>query len=178
VALKPSVNNGIRTFEHSEAATALVKELVNAVNLICESANTGVLSNQQVELLAHTLPEAYPEAFEGQGAGASVEDPNYGADFDMSVEVNDQIRTVRALRAMVINENGTIKTGYTARDAKELISASGTLLGSLMKFHDKIINQSRMRMVEQATIEVIKTLPEDSQVKFFETLKIKLEAIK
>lgn len=172
-----ALNNGIRKFEQSESATALVKELVNAVNLICESADTGVLSHQQVELLAHKLPEAYPEAFRGLGADMPIEDPNYGADFDMSTEVNDQIRTVRALRSMVLDENGSIKQGYSARDAKELISASGTLLGSLMKFHDKIINQSRMRMVEQSTVEVIKTLPDEAQALFFETLKAKLEAI-
>jgi len=173
----------IRDFENQLEVNALSKELVYAVNQIMEAAETQVLSHQQVQLLAERLTDYYPDYFKNTTsarsgvATTSEDDPGYGAHFDISNEVNEQIKAVRALRSLVMDDSGNINEGYTARDAKELIGSSNTLLGSLMKFHDKIINQNRMRLIEQATIEAVKTLPEEQQELFFTKLQSGLDAI-
>lgn len=176
------MNTTIRDFEEEVESHSLSKELVYSVNQILEAAQTHVLSHQQVQLLSEGLTGSYPDYFSGAKAARTLGDgipidPQYGADFDLAGEVNEQIKAVRALRSMVISEDGKIADGYTARDAKELIASANTLLGSLMKFHDKIINQNRMRLIEQAAIEAVKTLPEEQQELFFTKLQEGLDKI-
>jgi len=171
----------IRSFEEGLGEGSLNKQLVYAVNQIIDAARQQAISEQQMQLLADTLVDSYPAYFRAAGVvsrgSGSRTDPGYGANFDLAEEVNEQIKAVRALRDMIMDENGQIKDGHTPRDAKELISSSNTLLGSLMRFHDKIINQNRMRLVEQATVEAVKTLPEEQQEVFFETLQKGLDKV-
>lgn len=170
------MNTSIRDFEQSEAGSALTAALVDAVNTVAEAAANQILSHQQVMLLADVLPHGYPDQFSTKGARA-VDDPNYGADFDLAKEMNEQIRVVRALRNMLTDEDGNIVKGTSPREAKELISTSGTMLQNLMKFHDKIMNTDRMRMIEQATIAAVKTMPVDQQEIFYSHLEKSLSKI-
>lgn len=176
-------DNGIRSFEDRVNGNALSREVVYAVNQVLEATKTQILSHQQVQLLVECLTSHYSDYFKGATASLSnVEDsfendPKYGAEFDLSDEVNQQIRAVRALRNHVLDESGNIKDGSGPRDVKEMIASSNTLLSSLMKFHDKIINQNRMRLIEQATVEAVKTLPTENQEIFFQKLQEGLDKI-
>ena len=174
----------IRGFEDHLQTSTLSTELVQSIDQIIDAAEASILSEQQLRMLADSLVGHYPQFFsvgsgngeEGQHRG-SADDPGYGADFDLADEVNEQIKAVRALRQTIMDDSGTIREGVQARDVKEMVSSSNTLLGSLMRFHDKIINQDRMRLVEKATIEAVKTLPEEQQEIFFDTLQKGLDAI-
>lgn len=108
-------------------------------------------------------------------AGASGED--YGADFDLKGEVAQQIRSVRAMRSQVMDPSGRINAGMLPRDVKELVTASTTLLKTLITVHEQVINFDRMKAVEDATVEAIKTLSGRAQKAFFEELDRRLEEI-
>ena len=101
----------------------------------------------------------------------------YGAEFDFKAEIDSQIRAVKAMRNSVLTESGAIKAGMGARDIKEVVTASNTLLQTLLKTHDKIINYERMRAVEKATIEVVQTLEDSAQATFFTRLEEELDKI-
>ena len=168
--------------KYADFEDTLNTDLVVSVSTVVEAAAARVLTSVHLDVLLKALTDSYPDTFAKAGtasAGRGTEDPEYGADFDLVQEMNDQIRVVRALRNKVIDpETGAIKGDHSARDAKELIGSSNTMLASLMKFHDKIVNQDRVRAIEHATIEVVKTLPKESQEKFFEALEQALAAIK
>lgn len=146
-----------------------------AVSLVIQSALNKVLTGQQLADLSTALQNAYPKVF--CNSNTPIDDPGYGADFDIASEINDQIRVVRALRSTIVDEDGSLKDGIAPREAKEMISAGSTMLASLMKFHEKVINQDRMRAVETATIDTIKTLPEQQQDDFFAALESALATI-
>lgn len=101
----------------------------------------------------------------------------YGAEFDLSSEVQAQIKMVRAMRRSVITDAGIALPGISARELKEVVSASTTLLTTLTKSHDKIMGYERMRALEAATVAAVEGLSEASQRAFFTTLEEKLEGI-
>ena len=155
-------------------------EIAAAISVVEEAANAKCLSQVHLSHLSSTLAEAYPSHFgTASSYGGGLDDPEYGADFDMVEEVNEQIKAVRALRASVMDpETGGIRQDKSTRDVKEIVSSSSTLLTWLMKFHEKIIYQDRMRALEQATIEVVKDLDQQAQDKFFSVLEEKYAQIK
>lgn len=152
--------------EFEQAINTTVQQSVVAV---MQAATNHALSAQQIADLSRCLREAYPNNF--NSGAVPVDDPEYGADFDLTAEINSQIRIVRALRSKVLSDNGSIKEDVSIRDARELITSGGAMLRDLVKYHERTVNLNRMRMVESATIEAIKTLPEDSQQQFFELLE-------
>lgn len=87
----------------------------------------------------------------------------YGADFSLANELESQIRAVRAVRERVIDSRGQLQDDITTREAKEVIASGSTLLGTLMKYHEKVVNMERMRLLEQSVIEVLEE--EDEEVK-------------
>lgn len=101
----------------------------------------------------------------------------YGANFDLKAEVAQQIRSVRAMRNQVMDSAGRVNEGMQPRDVKELVTASTTLLKMLVNVHEQVINFDRMKAVEDATVEAIKTLPQEAQNAFFEELDRRLEEI-
>lgn len=154
-------------------------EIASAINVVEEAAIARCLTHHHIAHLQAVLAEAYPNHFSNSTPGGTVEDPEYGADFDMIEEVNEQIKAVRALRSSVLDPvTGQVRDDKSSRDVKEIVSTSATLLTSLMKFHEKIINQDRMRALEQATIEVVKDLSPEAQEKFFTALEEKYAQIK
>ena len=104
-------------------------------------------------------------------------EPEYGADFDFTEEISSQIRAVKAMRAAVLTESGQIKQGMGAKDIKEVVTASNTLLQTLLKTHDKILSYDRQRALEKATIGVVQSLDPDAQKLFFDRLEAELDRI-
>lgn len=101
---------------------------------------------------------------------------NYGAEFDLAEEVEAQIRAVRSIRANVFDVNGNLKSSVTSREAKEIISTGSTMLGTLMKYHEKVMNMERLRKLEQSVVEALLEVDEDFKAKVMESLEKKLEA--
>lgn len=101
---------------------------------------------------------------------------NYGAEFDLAEEVEQQIKAVRAIRANVFDSNGNLRSSVSSREAKEIISTGSTMLGTLMKYHEKVMNMERLRKLEQAVIEALMDADEAFKDKVMENLEQKLEA--
>lgn len=125
------------------------------------------LTYEQAEALWIALSERF--------ADETVE---YGADFDLTQEVEAQIRAVRAMRESVITKEGKVKSGVGARDLKEVVTASNTLLQTLMKTHEKVLNYDRQRALEEATVAAVETLGDEEKTRFFTVLEARLESIK
>jgi len=102
----------------------------------------------------------------------------YGADFDLVAEVEAQILAVRAMRDSVILPGGRVKNGVPARELKEVVTASNTLLQTLMKTHERVLNYDRQRALEAATVAAVEGLPEEAKQAFFSALEKELSAIK
>lgn len=108
-----------------------------------------------------------------QGRAQTVE---YGASFDIKEEVQMQIMAVRAMRNAVM-PNGRVRPGLASREVKEVVTASSTLLNTLMKTHDKIMSLERQRAIEEAVTTSIQTLPEEQKKQFLATLAENLSTI-
>jgi len=102
----------------------------------------------------------------------------YGADFDLAAEVEAQIVAVRAMRDSVILPGGRVKAGTPSRELKEVVTASNTLLQTLMKTHERVLNFDRQRALEAATVAAVEGLPEEARATFFDALEQELSAIK
>ncbi len=100
----------------------------------------------------------------------------YGADFDLKEEVQAQIQAVRAMRNAIM-PGGIVRQGTPAREIKEVVTASSTLLTTLMKMHEKVMSFDRSRAIEEAVTETMKTLPDEKQKMFFSLLEENLSAI-
>lgn len=125
--------------------------------------------NELKEDIAMRLMEALMERF------PAAEREAYGAGFNMMTEVTDQIVALRALRTRVLTDTGLVRAGVTARELKEVVAASNSMLQTLMKTHERIVNYDRMRAIEEATIEAIKELPDEVKQQFFAKLEQLLE---
>lgn len=79
----------------------------------------------------------------------------YDANFSLADEVQAQIQAVRAIRDRIMTPNGQLSKDITTREAKEVVSSGSTLLTSLMKFHEKVVNMERIRMLETSVIEAL-----------------------
>ena len=79
----------------------------------------------------------------------------YGPYFSFQTEINEQIEAVRAMRKQVMNGN-RMNPDVSIRDAKETLSASTSLLQTLVKSHKDIQNFERLREVENILVEVAK----------------------
>ena len=102
--------------------------------------------------------------------GTDVPEESYDSTFDMEKEVTEVLRSVKLLRKSILNANGTgLKAGVTVSEAKDVISMSNTMINTLMKSHEKIVNMARYRAVEQATIDTLRDL--ESDAKFLEDLE-------
>ena len=100
----------------------------------------------------------------------------YNASFNLQEEVQAQIMAVRALRNSVM-PGGKVRPGLPAREIKETITASSTLLNTLLKTHEKILSLDRARCIEEAVTTTIRTLPDEQQKIFFAQLEANLAAI-
>jgi hypothetical protein len=99
----------------------------------------------------------------------------FGSEFDLLEEIQTQINAVQILRDRVI-QDGELAEGVSVRDAKEALSAATSLITTLNKVYQEIVNANRLRQVELATVEVIKEFPE-VHAHFFPLLKPRLESL-
>jgi hypothetical protein len=86
---------------------------------------------------------------------------------DLLTEVQAQMICLKSFRKRVADRGDAA----TTRDLKDMIQASTSLFTMLTKMNEGITNQERLRKVEQATIEAIKTLPGANQQVFFSVLE-------
>jgi len=107
---------------------------------------------------------------------APREDVEYGADFDLKDEVQAQIMAVRAMRDAVM-PGGRVRQGVPAREVKEVVTASSTLLNTLLKMHEKVLSFDRQRAIEEAVTDTIRTLPDEQQKLFMTALEDNLSRI-
>lgn len=81
--------------------------------------------------------------------------PQYGADYDLTGEVDTLIMAVRALRQSVMTDDGRLIDGTTAKEMREMVTASSNLLQFLMKAHEKLMSFERQRVLERTVSEVL-----------------------
>jgi hypothetical protein len=99
----------------------------------------------------------------------------YGADFNLADEVWQQILAVKAVRELVV-EDGKICDGFSARDAKDVVTAGNTLLTSLMRYHKEIVSMDRLRRLERSIIEVLEECSPEVRKQVMARLEEKLSA--
>jgi len=110
----------------------------------------------------------------------TTQDPSslYGADFDLTNEINTQLKTVKALRQAILTEDGQIRDGMTTKDVTELNRVSTNLTNLLMKHHKEVVNMERMRAIEESVLSVVMTWPDtDERQKFIKALEEALEPL-
>ena len=118
-------------------------------------------------LRQHAMHIALPQWEQLKGLGkrfeSKVVSPEviYDANFSMADELQSQIQAVRAVRERIMTRDGQLMSDITTREAKEVISSGSTLLGTLMKFHEKIQNMERLRLLETAVVEVLEETSEE-----------------
>lgn len=109
--------------------------------------------------------------------GNSNEETEYGANYDITIEVQGLIQSVRAMRNTVMDEQGRVKEGITPREMKEMITATTALMNLLMKSHEKLMTFDRHRSLEQATVDTLRELGGEEIVsRFVELMEQRLEA--
>jgi hypothetical protein len=82
----------------------------------------------------------------------------YGANYDITTEIESLITSVRAMQNSVRTPGGQMREDVTPREMKEVITSSTSLMSLLMKSHEKLMNFDRQRRLEQSTIEVLQRL--------------------
>jgi hypothetical protein len=106
---------------------------------------------------------------EGEDHDAQSESSN--ALDHLLTEVQEQMAFLKTFRERITARGA----GSTTREVKDMIQASSTLFTMLTKLNVEITNQARLRKIEDATVEVIKTLDAERQQQFFSQLE---EALK
>lgn len=99
----------------------------------------------------------------------------YDANFSMADELQAQIMAVRAIRDRIMTADGQLSSEISTREAKEVVSSGSTLLGSLMKFHEKVVNMERLRLLESSVVEVLGEQDEEIKDMVLHKLEEKLQ---
>ncbi len=86
---------------------------------------------------------------------------------DLLMEVQEQMVMVRTLRRNI----SAMGKAASTKDLKDLISTSTSLFSMLTKLHDDVLNQDRLRKIENATIKAIEGLPVEVRNRFFDALE-------
>ena len=157
----------------TEFEDTLNTTLAQSVQAVVHATRNRLLGAQQIADLSSALMEMYPAHF--NMSDGDIDDPEYGADFDLSKVINDQIRMIEAIKRKVTNSNGSIKDDVSVKEARELITSSSSVIQQLMKHQKDLININRQQALEASVIKAVKTLPQDAQTEFFNTLEDLLE---
>ena len=94
---------------------------------------------------------------------SSVPAPTLPTSSDFVTELSEQLEMVKTLRSAI--------DGDDPRQIKDLVSASTTLFSMITKLNEDILNQQRIRKIENATVEAIKSLPEEAREAFYMVLE-------
>lgn len=104
-------------------------------------------------------------------AVAGLAAPKSNTIFDyLATEIDAQLIFLKSLRERVTSGEEHIDT----RQIKDLMQATSSLFKMLTQINKDITNQGRLRKVEMAVVETIKTLNEASQATFFKELETRL----
>lgn len=86
---------------------------------------------------------------------------------DILEEVQEQMKMVRLIRAQITSQ-GVLAN---PKDLQALVSTTTSLFAMLTKYSNDIVNQDRLKRIENAVVESIKTLDPVVQEAYFETLE-------
>lgn len=86
-------------------------------------------------------------------------------DLDLLAEARELHDLVRTMRNTLTSEGGDVS------EITKLVSASSTLYGLITKYQQDHLNMDRIRKIELATIEAVKTLDAEAQSIFFGELE-------
>ena len=153
------MNEALREFDLGDGHDVELDEHISTIEALSDE-----LSDEDIARLWAVL----------QGRAQAMEE--YGADFDLGHEVQMQIMAVRAMRNAIM-PGGVVRAGTPAREIKEVVTASSTLLNTLMKTHERIMSLDRQRAIEEAVTTSIQTLPDEQKKQFLATLEENLSAI-
>lgn len=132
-------------------------EAVKAVNFVVDLLARKQVPAKQVKQIVSALANYEVD-------GSDIPEQDYDEAFDMEKEVKEVLRSVKLLRRSIMNSSGTaLKAGVLVSEAKDVISMSNTMINTLMKSHEKIVNMARYRAVEQATIDILRDLESDAK---------------
>lgn len=140
-------------------------EVDDCVDTLC--AFPEQMSAEQAQRLYIALRQSHAEVGLGEA---------YGADFDVSAEIGEQLTLVRAMRARLINSDGQLNERFSAKEAKEIMGASNALNQTLMKFQAQITNFQRLIKVENAVKAALSTLPREAQETYLRVLEEQLQS--
>jgi len=90
---------------------------------------------------------------------------------DLLSEVQAQMTYLKTFRKQIIAKGDAAST----REIKDMIQASTSLFTMLTNMNEDITNQDRLRKIENATVEVVRSLPLKEQERFFVLLEQALE---
>lgn len=138
-------------YEDKLETHSLHEDVEGSVNFLLQHADY-VEAGQWLRMERRIGPRFDEEAREGV---------TYGADFSMAEELQAQIAAVRAVRDRIMMRDGSLSTDISTREAKEVISSGSTLLGTLMKYHEKVMNMERLRLLEASVVEALGEVEEE-----------------
>ena len=151
-------------------------DIVTALKVIDQATTNQLLTQQQMATLVRCAGQQANSPL-NPNLTSPISDPGYGPGFDLTGEFNNQIRIVRALQDKIQNPDGSLKEKISPREAKELITAGGTVLTALLKNHKELLSLDRRRALEAATIDTISELPPATKEAFFSNLEERLSHI-
>lgn len=91
---------------------------------------------------------------------------------DMLTEVQEQMKMLRVLRSQITS----LGVDANPKDLQSLVSTSTSLFAMLTKYSNDMVNQDRIKKIEAAVVESVKTLSEEVQTHFFGKLEELLSA--
>lgn len=82
--------------------------------------------------------------------------------FSIAGEIAETVKILRSLRAsMFCPVTGKLLEGKDVGEARDLLTTSNSLISTMLKTQEKVINMERFQAVEDSTIETLKTIQED-----------------
>jgi hypothetical protein len=127
--------------------------------------NSKYLSEREIGRLSRITGKEAVSAMISNSTGSEIFD-------DLLIEVNSQLAYLKNLRQRVIDrENAPV------RELKDLMQTTSALFKMLTQMNKDITNQDRLRKIEMATVEAVKTLNVDAQQAFFDELERRLAEV-
>lgn len=134
-----------------EDAGGYVRAVVQALKL--RRITHSMLSDLMEAVREHTDYFAAPPAEAGQ---------EFDEKFSISGEISETIKILRTLRqSLFCPVTNKLVEKYDIDDAKNVLTTSNQLIGTLIKTQEKVVNMERFQSIEEATIDVLKSLQDD-----------------
>jgi len=151
---RPPVREDLTT----ESDYRLSREEKQALNTVKEMLDLGRVPKKEAFALLRALA-----AFD-HNSQMEEDDVDYDESFDLSKEISEVLKSVRLLRKSILSPSGkSLKSGVTVGEAKDVISMSNSMINTLVKTHEKVVNMERYRAVEQATVDILRELDSDRE---------------